>query len=252
MIVSEKTIHDLQEETNDLSAEEHLEWLGKKFETSNIIMASSLGAEDQVLTDMIMKINPHVLLCTLDTGRLHEETYRLMDRTSKKYGFAYRVFFPDYRDVESMVSKFGQNLFFESIEKRKQCCAVRKVHPLRRALEGKSAWICGLRKEQSESRSNIEKVEWDDNYGLYKINPLSDWTESQVWEYIHKHQVPYNTLHDKGYVSIGCAPCTRAIQEGESPRAGRWWWEATEHKECGLHVSEHVKEFELNGLFKRT
>ena len=237
MSTPELTVNNIQEQVKDFSAEELLLWSLRAFETSKVALASSLGAEDQVLTDMLMKINPRAVIFTLDTGRLPEETYRLIDRNREKYGLAYRVLFPDYRDVETMVSKFGQNLFYESVEKRKQCCAVRKVYPLRRALEGLSAWICGLRKEQAESRLTTEKVVWDKNFGLYKINPLSDWTDDQVWEYIRKHHVPYNLLHDQGYVSIGCAPCTRAIQEGENFRAGRWWWEDAEHKECGLHKS---------------
>ncbi|MBI4811342.1 MAG: phosphoadenylyl-sulfate reductase, partial [Ignavibacteriales bacterium] len=206
--MSEHIVHDFQKQIKDLSAEEILKWSLKTFGTERIALASSLGAEDQVLTDMIMKINPHAVIITLDTGRLPEETYRLIDKNREKYGLTYRVLFPDYNDVETMVSEFGQNLFYESIEKRKQCCAVRKVNPLRRALKGLSAWICGLRKEQTEIRSTIENIEWDQNFGLYKINPLAEWSEDKVWDYIRNHQVLYNALHDQGYPTIGCAPCT--------------------------------------------
>ncbi|RPI07100.1 MAG: phosphoadenylyl-sulfate reductase [Ignavibacteriae bacterium] len=251
MPVSEYSIADFLKEVKNYSPEELLLWSLRTFEVPNVVFASSLGAEDQVITDMLMNINPHPVICTLDTGRLPEQTYRLMDTTREKYGFRYRVLFPDYRDVETMVSNSGQNLFYESVEKRKQCCAVRKVYPLRRAFKGLSAWICGLRKEQSESRASVGKVEWDDNFGLYKINPLCDWTNEQVWEYLRKHQVPYNTLHDHGYPTIGCDPCTRAIRSGDQSRAGRWWWESAEHKECGLHSSEHAKVREPNGIFKR-
>jgi phosphoadenosine phosphosulfate reductase len=237
MFMPEHTVNDIQKQIKDLSAEEILKWSLKTFGTEKIALASSLGAEDQVLTDMIMKINPHAVIFTLDTGRLPEETYRLIDKNREKYGLTYRVLFPDYNEVETMVSEFGQNLFYESVGKRKQCCSVRKVNPLRRALKGLSAWVCGLRKEQTEIRSTIEKIEWDQNFGLYKINPLAEWTENQVWKYIRNHQVPYNALHDQGYPTIGCAPCTRAVQPGEQIRAGRWWWEGPEHKECGLHKS---------------
>lgn len=202
---------------------------------SRIALSSSLGAEDQVLTDMVVKINPAVRIFTLDTGRLFPETYDLIDRTSKKYKILIDVFFPNYSRVEEMVNSKGINLFYDSVENRKLCCHIRKIEPLKRAFSGLDAWICGLRAEQSVTRTAIGVMEWDANNNLVKVNPLARWSESEVWEYLKNHHVPYNPLHDKGFPSIGCQPCTRAIQPGEEVRAGRWWWENPETKECGLH-----------------
>ena len=200
-----------------------------------ISFSTSLGAEDQVLTDMICSIDPFVNIFTLDTGRLFQETFDLMHITEKKYGIKIQVYFPDARRVEEMVNGKGINLFYESVENRKLCCNIRKIEPLERALEGVNVWITGLRREQSVTRKDIELVEWDEVYGIIKLAPLIDWTESQVWEYIKDKKIPYNELHDKGFPSIGCLPCTRAITSGESLRSGRWWWELPENKECGLH-----------------
>ncbi len=200
-----------------------------------IALASSLGPEDQVLTEMAASISPDTKIFTLDTGRLFPETYDLIDRTSKKYKINIKVYFPDAAEVEEMVSKKGINLFFDSIENRKLCCSIRKLKPLSRALSKLDAWITGLRREQSVTRNNLRTVEWDENNGLLKINPLINWTEQQVWTYIDSRNIPYSPLHKKGYASIGCQPCTRAIEAGENVRAGRWWWENPETKECGLH-----------------
>lgn len=205
---------------------------------ARIALASSLGAEDQVLTHMVLAIDPEARIFILDTGRLHAETYDLIDQTMKRYGMHYEILFPDAPDVEEMESLHGPNLFYQSTEYRKECCHVRKVKPLRRVLATLDAWITGLRKEQAVTRSNIEKIGWDDANGLIKLNPLADWKEQQVWDYIKKNRIPYNKLHDQGYPSIGCAPCTRAVAPGEDVRAGRWWWEKPEQKECGLHVVE--------------
>jgi len=217
-----------------LSTEELVTWAWQTF-GSRVALASSLGLEDQVLTDMVSRLTPQMAVFTLDTGRLFPETYDLLHRTRTHYGLDIRVFFPDARDLEEVVSSFGPNLFRESVALRKRCCHVRKVLPLRRALAGLGAWICGLRKEQSSAREDIQTVEWDEANSLVKINPLADWTEAEVWAYIREHGVPYNALHDKGFPSIGCACCTRAVQPGEDCRAGRWWWEAPDKKECGLH-----------------
>ena len=198
-------------------------------------LASSLGIEDQVLTDMICKICPETRIFTLDTGRLFPETYSLIERTNMTYGIKLELFFPDYRRVEDMVAGHGVNLFYESIEKRRMCCHVRKLEPLKRAFAGLDVWICGLRHEQSVTRATDTLVEWDETNEMIKVNPLINWTEAQAWEYIRQHTVPYNKLHDQGFPSIGCQPCTRAIKPGEDVRAGRWWWEDPEHKECGLH-----------------
>jgi phosphoadenosine phosphosulfate reductase len=208
---------------------------------NKIGFATSMGAEDQVLTDMIAKINKQANIFTLDTGRLFPETYDLIAKTNKYYGIKINVFFPDYKEVEEMVREKGINLFYESVENRERCCYLRKKEPLKRAFKGLDAWICGLRKDQSVTRFNNQMVEWDEQHGLLKINPLIDWSEDQVWDYIRKHNVPYNELHDKGFPSIGCQPCTRAIKPGEDVRAGRWWWEQPEKRECSLH-NRPVKE----------
>ncbi|MBN2742944.1 phosphoadenosine phosphosulfate reductase [Breznakibacter xylanolyticus] len=202
---------------------------------SKIALSSSLGAEDQVLTHMVAGIHPETKIFTLDTGRLFPETYDLIDRTSKRYKINIQVYFPEAEKVQEMVNKHGINLFYDSIEHRKLCCGVRKLEPLKRAFAGLQAWICGLRAEQSVTRQQIGVVEWDEGNKLIKINPLAHWTEQQVWDYIKANKIPYNPLHDKGYPSIGCLPCTRAVMEGEDVRAGRWWWENPDTKECGLH-----------------
>ena len=200
-----------------------------------IVLSTSLGLEDQVLTEMVIRQNRDTPVFTLDTGRLFPETYDLIARTNKQYGIRMKTYFPEPRKVEEMVAGHGINLFYDSVEKRKMCCGVRKVDQLPRAFEGMEAWICGLRKDQSVSRFFSNLVEWDAPNGLVKINPLINWTEKQVWEYIRNHNIPYNLLHDRGFPSIGCEPCTRAIEPGEDVRAGRWWWENVGHKECGLH-----------------
>lgn len=201
-----------------------------------ITFASSLGLEDQVLTHLITQIDPKVRIFTLDTGRLFPEIYDLIARTNSRYGINMEVFFPAAKKVEKMVREKGINLFFESVENRKLCCYTRKIEPLHRALENFDVWITGLRREQSVTRNHMSLVEKDDNnHGRVKINPLIDWTEKDIWDYIHAHNIPYNILHDQGFPSIGCQPCTRAIQAGDDLRSGRWWWEMPEHKECGLH-----------------
>jgi len=200
-----------------------------------ISFSTSLGAEDQVLTDMIMRVDPLIKIFTLDTGRLFQETYDLINITAKKYGIKIHLYFPDAERVESMVEEKGINLFYESIENRKLCCHIRKIEPLKRALEGTKIWISGVRKEQSVTRQEFDLVEWDESRQVIKLSPLIEWTESQVWEYLNKNKIPCNELHSKGFSSIGCQPCTRAIKPGESVRSGRWWWELPENKECGLH-----------------
>jgi len=165
----------------------------------------------------------------------------------KKYGFRYEIYAPDTKAVENMVSEKGPNLFYENVENREFCCRVRKVEPLERALKGKQAWICGLRREQAVTRAELNVIGWDEANGLYKINPLIYWTEKQVWDYLRQNNVPYNRLHDHGYPSVGCAPCTRAIKPGEDARAGRWWWESPEKKECGLHIEIKEKRIKRKG-----
>lgn len=224
----------LNEQFKGKSAEEVLGYFLREYK-GKIGLASSLSIEDQAITSMICDIDKSCKIFTLDTGRLFPETYSLISKTKDRFGKQIEVYFPDYKAVESMVGEHGVNLFYESVELRKRCCHVRKIEPLKRAFEGLEVWICGLRREQSVTRADNQVVEWDEGNGMIKINPLIDWSESQVWDYIKSHQIPYNVLHDKGFPSIGCQPCTRAVKEGEDIRAGRWWWENPEQKECGLH-----------------
>jgi phosphoadenosine phosphosulfate reductase len=184
---------------------------------------------------MMARIDHKSRIFTIDTGRLFTETYQLIDKTNMKYGINIEVFFPDHTAVESYVAANGINAFYDTVEKRKACCRARKIEPLMRALATLDVWICGLRSQQSVTRTNEQLVEWDDTNKLIKVNPLVHWSESDVWDYIRQHNVPYNKLHRQGYPSIGCQPCTRAIEPGEDIRAGRWWWEDPNHKECGLH-----------------
>lgn len=224
------------EEFESRSAQEILKWALKKY-GRKVALASSFGAEDVVLIDMMVKINPKSRIFTLDTGRLPQETYQVMEEIREKYKVKIEVYYPDTRRVEEMVKEHGPNLFYKSIDLRQLCCKVRKIEPLERAFSGLSAWVCGLRREQAVTRTEIKKVEIDEAHGaIVKVNPLADWTEKEVWNYIKKNHVPYNKLHDRNYPSVGCAPCTRAIKPGEDIRAGRWWWESPEQKECGLHI----------------
>lgn len=218
------------------SAEAVLRWAVETF--PNIGLASSFGAEDVVIIDLLSKADPErrAKIFTLDTGRLPEETYEVMDQIRARYGVPIASYFPERSAVEKLEKEKGFYSFRESVENRKECCGIRKVEPLNRALAGLDAWITGLRREQAVTRTDLAKVEKDAAHGgMAKINPIADWTTQQVWDYIRKHQVPYNRLHDQGFPSIGCAPCTRAVRPGEDIRAGRWWWELPEHKECGLH-----------------
>jgi phosphoadenosine phosphosulfate reductase len=210
--------------------------LGRHY--SPVAFANSFGAEDMVLTDLICKHAPDIGIFTLDTGRLPAETYTLMQETLQRYGQRIVPYFPEHQPVEQYLREHGPNGFYKSVELRKRCCYIRKVEPLKRALQGKKAWITGLRREQAPTRTDLGVKEWDEGNGLQKFNPLIDWTHQDIWDYIHHFAVPYNALHDQHYPSIGCAPCTRAISVGEDIRAGRWWWETPESKECGLHVKK--------------
>jgi phosphoadenosine phosphosulfate reductase len=205
-----------------------------------VVFSSSLGQEDQALTDIIFKNDLPVKIFTIDTGRLFNEAYELLDRTTARYKKQVHVYFPDAAGVELFVANKGINSFYESVENRKECCHIRKVKPLNRALQGAKVWITGLRAEQSANRHDMPVIEWAEDKQLYKFNPLIKWSYDDIMKYINEHNVPYNPLHDKGFISIGCAPCTRAIEPGEDARAGRWWWEQSQ-KECGLHASV-VKE----------
>jgi phosphoadenosine phosphosulfate reductase len=218
------------------SAQEVLRWAMDTYGL-RLGLASSFGPEDVVLIDIMIKIDKEkTRIFTLDTGRLNQETYDLMDAISKKYDIQIEVFFPEHKEIEQMVQIKGMNLMYESVENRKLCCEIRKVHSLNRALSKLNGWVTGLRREQLITRAHVKKVEIDSSHdNIVKVNPLADWTNGMVWDYIHKNNVPYNRLHDIGYVSIGCEPCTRAIHLNEDPRSGRWWWETGTPKECGLH-----------------
>ena len=207
-------------------------------EYSPAALANSLGAEDMVLTDLICSEKLNIENFSLDTDRLPSETYDLIARVREHYGLTLTVYYPRHELVEAYVREHGINAFYESVELRKGCCHVRKVEPLQRALAGKKAWITGMRAQQSATRQGLPVQTFDEANGLEKFNPLADWTEKEVWAYIKLNDVPYNALHDKHYPSIGCSPCTRAITVGEDVRAGRWWWENPESKECGLHVKK--------------
>lgn len=233
--MSREIAEKLSNELNGKTPEDILRWAGVFFPPGECALASSFGAEDQVLTDMLAKEKLPIPVFTLDTGRLPQETYDVLDATRERYSIQVEVLFPETSPLEALQTRYGANLFYKSIELRRECCRIRKVLPLEKKLSTLKAWICGLRREQSVTRSAIATVEWDEPFGLYKINPLVEATDAMIWDYIREHYVPYNALHDKGYPSIGCAPCTRAIKQGEDVRAGRWWWEIPEHKECGLH-----------------
>ena len=227
-------IRDLNERFRDASAQEVVGYFLKAYQ-GRIALSSSLSIEDQTLTDIIVTQDKNTRIFTLDTGRLFPETYQLIEKTNMTYGIKIEVFFPDYHEVQRMVREEGINLFYNSVESRHRCCQIRKLEPLKRAFQGLDVWICGLRREQSITRQDMQVVEWDEMHQLIKVNPLISWTEQQVWDYIKMHSVPYNKLHDRGYPSIGCEPCTRAVQQGEDVRSGRWWWESPDHRECGLH-----------------
>jgi phosphoadenosine phosphosulfate reductase len=231
----QKFIDELNQELESKSVNEVLDFVLNKLD-KKISFATSFGAEDLVLLDLISKVAPKSTIFTLDTGRLPYETYELLDLVKLKYSDTkVDIYFPNNQNIESMVNENGINLFYESIENRKLCCFNRKIEPLKRALRDVDGWVTGLRREQSVTRESMRLVEWDSTFEILKFNPLINFTEKDVWDYIKSNKVPYNKLHDKNYPSIGCAPCTRAIKEGEDIRAGRWWWESPEHKECGLH-----------------
>jgi phosphoadenosine phosphosulfate reductase len=229
-------------EVSGLNPLQVLQWVERNI--ARPVFASSLGQEDQVILHLIAANKLNIPVITLDTGRLFPETYTLIAENELRFGIRIRVLFPDAGEVETMVAEEGINLFLKGIDQRKRCCQVRKIHPLRRALGQSGGWVCGLRREQSTTRTELRAIEWDAANGILKINPLVDWSLDQVTAYLKEHGVPYNPLHDQGFASIGCACCTRAIQPGEDIRAGRWWWETPEQKECGLHL--------VNGMWVRS
>ncbi len=202
---------------------------------NQVVFSTSLGLEDQVITDMILTSKLPIRVFTLDTGRMFEESYKTLHQTNQRYNTKIEVFFPEQQDIETLTTHKGLYSFYESVEARKECCFLRKVKPLNRALTGSKIWITGIRSEQSANRQEMRQLEWDGAHQLYKFHPILNWTFDEVKAYIKQNNVPYNPLHDRGFVSIGCAPCTRAVAEGEGFRAGRWWWEDQSKKECGLH-----------------
>jgi phosphoadenosine phosphosulfate reductase len=224
----------LIEKVQNLSPIDGLAFLAEHF-SGKVVFSTSLGQEDQVITQLITNNQIPIHIFSLDTGRLFPETLDLIARTENKYQSKIHVLYPERESVENLVEKIGINGFYDSVENRKACCYVRKVEPLKRALKGNSIWVTGLRAEQSANRSDMNKIEWDESNQIIKFNPLLDWTYEEMISYINNHNVPYNPLHDRGFVSIGCAPCTRSIMPGEDARAGRWWWEDSK-KECGLHA----------------
>jgi len=227
-------IDALNRKFRDATAETVLYYFLKEFE-GKVTFASSLGAEDQVLAHFIAGIDKSASIFMLDTGRMFPETYDVLARTNQRYGINIKVYFPDADRVEEMVNNKGINLFYKSIENRKHCCHLRKTEPMMRALNGNDAWITGLRRSQAVTRKELQTIEWDESNQLLKINPLINWSNEDVWGFIKQEKIPYNKLHDQGFPSIGCQPCTRAVMPGEDIRAGRWWWENPETKECGLH-----------------
>lgn len=231
--MNSKIINALLEQTKDFSIEETLSFIANEYK-DKVVFSTSFGQEDQVITALIAKNDLPITIFTLDTGRLFQETYDVFHKTVKKYKVAIQTYFPDASQVENLLNTKGPNSFYESVENRKECCFIRKVVPLTKALKGNSVWITGLRAEQSENRNDLNLFEYDEKFEIIKFNPLLKWTLEEVQKYIDDNNVPQNALHKKGFVSIGCAPCTRAIAEGEDIRAGRWSWESS-HKECGLH-----------------
>jgi phosphoadenosine phosphosulfate reductase len=231
----------LNREYRGASAEAILTWAANAFPVERLAFACSFGLEDMAILEMLSRLPRVPRVFILDTGRLPQETYDVMDQAQRHYGLRVEVYCPRAESVEALVRRDGPNGFYDSLERRKACCAVRKVEPLARALRGADAWITGLRREQSPTRTGLQPFEWDEAHGgLLKIHPLLEWGYEQTREYVRSRGVPTHALHDQGYPSIGCAPCTRPVQPGEDLRAGRWWWEAPEHKECGLHVRPHA------------
>jgi phosphoadenosine phosphosulfate reductase len=235
--MTQPNISQLNDTYATATAQEVLQYVTSRYK-KEYTFASSLGVEDQVITHMLSQITENLDIFILDTGRLHQETYDLIQTTHRQYAFSYRIFFPNQTDVETMTSAHGPNHFYSSPENRKDCCFVRKVKPLTRALNGYSAWITGIRRAQSVNRAETPMFEWDNTHNILKINPLIHWSKHDVWTYVKRNDIPYNKLHDHHFPSIGCAPCTRAVDPGSDDRSGRWWWETSDKKECGLHLGD--------------
>jgi phosphoadenosine phosphosulfate reductase len=237
-MIGQNLVDFLNEELKENTIVEKLNYL-EDAHRGKVIFTTSFGYEDQVISDFIFRNNLEIAVITLDTGRLFEETYKVYRSTLEKYGKPIKAYFPPTEKVEQLLKEKGPFSFYESLENRKECCFIRKVIPLKRALAGNEIWITGLRASQSDNRSDLHEFEWDESNQIIKFNPLLEWSLEQTMEYVKENNVPYNVLHDRGYVSIGCEPCTRAIKPGEDFRAGRWWWEQNSGKECGLHETKH-------------
>jgi len=245
LLLDDLEVGELAVEYDDKDPEDLLEWAFNRFGEARIAVVSSFQAEASVLIDMAYHIDPKVRVITVDTGRMPQEQFDIIDEVRKRYGIKIEVYLPDMISVESMIARNGVNLFYESVPKRLLCCHMRKVVPLTRALNGLDAWITGLRRDQWATRANLKKIEVDhDHGGITKLIPLADWTKEDVWDYIKQYDLPIHPLYAKGYTSISCTPCTRAVPEGEDPRSGRWWWEVDAPKECGMHCSLETGGFE--------
>lgn len=236
-LLNDDLASEISAETSGMGIQETLRYLATRFQ-GEIVFSTSFGQEDQIITDMIFTANLPVLVFTLDTGRHFEETYKVMNQTLAKYDKKIKVCFPEKDHVEKLLTKKGPFSFYESAENRKECCHIRKVEPLRKVLNQASCWITGLRSTQSDARQSLQRISYDAANRVIKYNPLLDWSVDEVTEYLKINHVPYNVLHDRGFLSIGCAPCTRAVSPGEDIRAGRWWWENNTAKECGLHQND--------------
>ena len=233
-------LNQIREQIHSLSLVEKLTFLSEYVE-GKAVFSTSFGQEDQVITDILFKNEVPVKVFAIDTGRLFEETYEVYQKTLVRYKKPIEVFFPDNQAVQELLGQKGPFSFYKSVENRKECCHIRKVEPLQRALKGQRLWVTGLRASQSNNRNDLAELDWDENYNLLKFNPLLTWSLEEVETHLKEHNVPYNVLHDKGFPSIGCAPCTRAVTPGEDIRAGRWWWEQDSGKECGLHEGKKRK-----------
>lgn len=232
-------------ELDDKEPQEVIAWALDRFRAHRIAICTSFQSDGMAILDMAWRIDPKVRVFTVDTGRMPSETYDLMEQVREKYGMQIEVYHPEAKELSEYVRLYGPNAFYKAVPMRLRCCEIRKVNPLKNVLNGLDAWFTGLRRDQWASRSNIRKIEIDyDHGGLLKVNPLADWMEEEVWDYIKANDVPYSALYDKGYTSIGCGPCTRPTQPGEDPRAGRWWWEKNAPKECGIHCPIETGGFE--------
>lgn len=234
--MNREKLEALQNEFKSKSSEEVIASVLALFGPENIALASSFSLEDQVVTDMILRQNPKGRIFTLDTGRMFQESYDVMEETAERYGVTIEVCFPETTDIVDLLERSGPNSFYKSVENRKECCHLRKVKPLKKKLSTLTAWMTGLRAQQSVTRDELNVIQWDETFSLIKVNPIVRWSEEELWSYVKERKIPYNRLHDQSYPSIGCLPCTRPVNPGEDVRAGRWWWEQPEHKECGLHI----------------